>query len=77
MQVTTADIEAGRVARALVGGDEVERMDDVELSNAVALGAVFYRTWPKHKLRIVRALQRRGQVVAMTGDGVNDAAALK
>ncbi|WP_051008070.1 cation-translocating P-type ATPase [Microbacterium yannicii] len=60
----------------VVTGAELQRLSDAELA-AVAPGVdVFARTSPEHKIRIVRALQERGQVVAMTGDGVNDAPAL-
>jgi magnesium-transporting ATPase (P-type) len=60
-----------------VTGAEVERMDDAALREAVAGTQVFARASPEHKLRLVRALQARGEIVAMTGDGVNDAPALK
>jgi magnesium-transporting ATPase (P-type) len=60
-----------------VTGAEVERMDDAALREAVADTRVFARASPEHKLRLVRALQARGEIVAMTGDGVNDAPALK
>ncbi len=58
-------------------GAELEKMDDSELRKAALRTDVFARTSPEHKLRLVTALQARGQVVAMTGDGVNDAPALK
>lgn len=58
-------------------GDELEQMRDEDLDRAVPHTAVFARVSPADKLRIVRSLQRTGEVAAMTGDGVNDAPALK
>ncbi|EXU81883.1 carbonate dehydratase [Comamonas aquatica DA1877] len=60
-----------------VTGAELELMDDAELQRVALEVDVFARASPEHKLRLVQALQRHGQVVAMTGDGVNDAPALK
>jgi magnesium-transporting ATPase (P-type) len=62
--------------KALTGA-ELDRMPDETLAEVVAGATVFARTSPEHKLRIVRALQSRREVVAMTGDGVNDAPSLK
>ncbi|MGD8552904.1 MAG: calcium-translocating P-type ATPase, SERCA-type [Anaerolineales bacterium] len=58
-------------------GNELDRIDDPELKERVATTDVFARVSPEHKVRIVSALKERGEVVAMTGDGVNDAPALK
>jgi magnesium-transporting ATPase (P-type) len=58
-------------------GRELDRIADEDLPVAVAETSIFARTSPEHKLRIVRALQSTGAVVAMTGDGVNDAPSLK
>ena len=62
---------------AAVTGARIEAMDDMALRAAVQQTQVFARASPEHKLRLVRALQAGGAVVAMTGDGVNDAPALK
>ena len=60
-----------------VTGDELEKMSDSELVKKVNKIRVFARVSPKHKLRIVRAFKKNNNIVAMTGDGVNDAPAIK
>ncbi|WP_246173409.1 cation-translocating P-type ATPase [Phyllobacterium endophyticum] len=60
-----------------VTGDELEHADDAEMKRLVSCANVFARIMPEQKLRIVEALKRQGEIVAMTGDGVNDAPALK
>ncbi len=60
-----------------VTGPELEAMDDAAMREAVRDVRVFARASPEHKLRLVRALKANGEIVAMTGDGVNDAPALK
>ena len=67
---------AAKGSRAIVGA-ELQRMDDTALRDAVREVSVFARVAPEHKLRIVRALHANGEIAAMTGDGVNDAPALK
>jgi len=58
-------------------GVELDKMDDAQLAEVVNKTGIFARTSPEHKLRLVMALQADGLIVAMTGDGVNDAPALK
>lgn len=60
-----------------LSGVELDQMDQAQLQQAVSKADVFARASPEHKLRLVKALQANGEIVAMTGDGVNDAPALK
>lgn len=60
-----------------ITGSDLEKMSDEELKNKVRNLSVYARVSPEHKVRIVKAWQANGEVVAMTGDGVNDAPALK
>ncbi|MEN9420184.1 MAG: hypothetical protein RI988_3805 [Pseudomonadota bacterium] len=70
--------EAGLdVGAGALRGDDLERLDDAALAQAVRTVRVYARVSPAQKLRLVQALQRNGETVAMTGDGVNDAPALK
>ncbi|BFZ57949.1 High affinity Ca2+/Mn2+ P-type ATPase-like protein [Savitreella phatthalungensis] len=70
-------LEILRTREQVLLGSDVEKMDERQLADQLDTVSVFARTTPKHKMKIVRAFQRRGDVVAMTGDGVNDAPALK
>ena len=58
-------------------GDDIEKMNAQQLSDALEYYNVFARTMPHHKFRIIETLQKKGKVVAVTGDGVNDATAIK
>ena len=77
----TASAIAGQLGMGMdhraITGPEIEAMDDAALREAVRGARVFARASPEHKLRLVRALKANGEIVAMTGDGVNDAPALK
>ncbi|MDP3902022.1 MAG: HAD-IC family P-type ATPase [bacterium] len=57
-------------------GDEIEKMYDAELADKLANTTVFARVTPEHKMQIINAYKKRGEIIAMTGDGVNDAPSL-
>jgi Ca2+-transporting ATPase len=69
--------QAGLQADSVVTGQELDKLDDAELARRVRSVTIFARTMPEQKLRIVSALKSNGEIVAMTGDGVNDAPSLK
>ncbi len=69
--------QLGLSVQGALSGDEIELMDDFELKEKIGSVDVFARVAPLHKLRIVHAFKDRGEIVAMTGDGVNDAPALE
>ena len=69
--------QAGLPAGPVITGQELEALDPQALARGIGEAAVFARVMPHQKLQLVRALQVAGEVVAMTGDGVNDAPALK
>ncbi|HWM91921.1 MAG TPA: cation-translocating P-type ATPase [Thermoanaerobaculia bacterium] len=75
-QAIARELGVLRNGRAVTGA-ELDRLDDAELAREVEAIEVYARVSPAHKLRVVGALQERGHSVAMTGDGVNDAPALK
>jgi Ca2+-transporting ATPase len=70
-------LQAGLDAQDLVTGEELEQLSEDELARRVRTATVFARIMPEQKLRIVDAFKKNGEVVAMTGDGVNDAPSLK
>lgn len=72
-----AELGIGTSTGRVLTGVELDSFDDAELEEAVREVSVFARVSPEHKLRVVRALQANGEVVAVTGDGVNDGPALK
>ncbi|ODV96458.1 hypothetical protein PACTADRAFT_75580 [Pachysolen tannophilus NRRL Y-2460] len=65
------------VSKSVMIGEKLDQMSEEAISEAIQFVSIFARTSPEHKVSIVKALQRRGDIVAMTGDGVNDAPALK
>ncbi|HYW21319.1 MAG TPA: cation-translocating P-type ATPase [Nodularia sp. (in: cyanobacteria)] len=71
------DLGIAQEGDRVLTGQELQHMSDEDLDQQVDLVSIYARVSPEHKLRIVQSLQRRGKCVAMTGDGVNDAPALK
>jgi P-type Ca2+ transporter type 2C len=71
------DIGLIEYGHKVLSGHDLDQMDDKQLQDEVLVTDVFARVSPEHKMRIVSSLRSRGQVVAMTGDGVNDAPSIK
>lgn len=71
------ELKISSSAESVIDGNQLDRLSDKELEKRVEGINVYARVSPKHKLRIVRALKNNGHIVAMTGDGVNDAPAVK
>ena len=63
--------------KKILSAEEIDKLDDIELNEIIEDVSVFARVSPRHKLRIVNSFKQRGHIVAVTGDGVNDAPALK
>ncbi|PIG94532.1 cation-translocating P-type ATPase [Gloeocapsopsis sp. IPPAS B-1203] len=76
-QAIAADLGIAQLSDRVLTGQQLEHISQPELEKQVDLVSIYARVSPEHKLRIVQALQQRGRFVAMTGDGVNDAPALK
>lgn len=70
-------LDEADMATAVISGSDLDNMSDAEFADKVDRYSVYARVAPEHKVRIVTAWQKKGKVVAMTGDGVNDAPALK
>ncbi|ATG90123.1 cation-translocating P-type ATPase [Methylomonas koyamae] len=70
-------LQAGLDSTEVLSGDDIEALSDAELAERVKSTAIFARIRPSQKLRIVESLKANGEIVAMTGDGVNDAPAIK
>ncbi len=71
------DVGLIKSGEEIITGEQLSQLTDQELEDKINLIRIFARVIPEHKLRVVQAFQRRGEVVAVTGDGVNDALALK
>ncbi|MGG5462688.1 calcium-translocating P-type ATPase, PMCA-type [Clostridium sp. B9] len=71
------DLNIANSQEQVITGEELDRLDDSQLKKAVNKLRIFARVTPNHKLRIVKAFKQNGNIVAMTGDGVNDAPAIK
>ncbi len=75
-QAIAKEADIWREGDGVLTGEEIDKMSDEELAEKLARTTVFARVTPDHKLRIIQAYRKRGEVVAMTGDGVNDAPSL-
>ncbi|MBT9174187.1 MAG: Calcium-transporting ATPase [Syntrophomonadaceae bacterium] len=75
-QAIAKEADIWRKGDDVITGEEIDGMLDKELSLRIARATVFARVTPDHKLRIIQAYRKRGEVIAMTGDGVNDAPSL-
>lgn len=69
--------KVGIITNKIITGEELDKLSDLELQEIIKQVSIFARATPQHKYRIVKALQENNEVVAVTGDGINDALALK